>query len=103
MPSGAVHTRGGALMASSDIFDVVLIGRGGHASAPHRALDPVPVAASVVLALQDRCSRVLLFIEYSGFRFRRFCIMLYVQQATILAPLIAQLVLRNHDTQPFQR
>ena len=32
-------------------------GRGGHASAPHLALDPVPVAAELILALQSAVTR----------------------------------------------
>ena len=55
--SGCAHTRGGPLMGSSDILHAELIGRGGHASAPHRALDPVPVAAEAVLALQTYVAR----------------------------------------------
>ncbi len=55
--SGIAYTRGGPLMGSSDILRAELIGRGGHASAPHRALDPVPVAAEAVLALQTYVAR----------------------------------------------
>jgi amidohydrolase len=57
LPSGAACTRGGPLMASSDVLYAEFVGRGGHASAPHRALDPVPVAAEAVLALQTYVSR----------------------------------------------
>lgn len=57
LPSGCVSSRIGPVMASSDILRATLTGRGGHASAPHRALDPVPVAAEAVLALQTYVSR----------------------------------------------
>jgi hippurate hydrolase len=57
MPSGVAHTRGGPLMASSDILHAEFVGKGGHASAPHLALDPVPVAAEAVLALQTYVAR----------------------------------------------
>jgi len=55
--SGVVATRGGALLASSDTLRVVIRGRGGHASAPHQALDPIPVACEVVTALQALVTR----------------------------------------------
>jgi len=63
--SGSIALRAGAMLASSDTIRIVVRGRGGHASAPHLALDPVTVAAEIVLALQtavaelrDRARRV---------------------------------------------
>src|SRR5438477_6517629 len=50
--AGRVGTKGGPLAASSDEIQVELRGRGGHASAPHLALDPVPAACEIALALQ---------------------------------------------------
>src|SRR5690606_4606370 len=44
MPSGMVATRGGPLLASADALHVTVRGRGGHASMPHHANDPIPVA-----------------------------------------------------------
>ncbi len=57
VPSGAVSTRGGALMASADIIDIVVTGQGGHASTPYLANDPMPVAAEIVQALQVYATR----------------------------------------------
>jgi amidohydrolase len=57
--SGLVTTRPGPLMASADAFEVVVSGRGGHASAPHDALDPIPVACEIVGALQSMVTRRL--------------------------------------------
>ncbi|MBS0474768.1 MAG: amidohydrolase [Proteobacteria bacterium] len=54
---GQVAGRAGALMAAADKFDVVVRGRGGHASMPHFARDPIPVAAEIVLALQAAVTR----------------------------------------------
>jgi amidohydrolase len=54
---GAIYTRNGPIMGSSDILRTTFTGRGGHASAPHRALDPVPIAAEAVLALQTYVAR----------------------------------------------
>jgi amidohydrolase len=52
IPSGIVATKSGPLLASADEFRVVLRGKGGHASMPHHANDPVPVACEIVQALQ---------------------------------------------------
>jgi metal-dependent amidase/aminoacylase/carboxypeptidase family protein len=40
------------LLASADEFHVTVTGRGGHASMPHHAHDPVPAACEIVQALQ---------------------------------------------------
>jgi hippurate hydrolase len=58
-PSGEIHLRPGALLASADNFFVTIRGRGGHASAPHLAADPIPVAAELVLALQSAVTRTI--------------------------------------------
>lgn len=56
-PSGMVATRPGPLMASADDLYVTLRGRGGHASMPHHANDPIPVACEIVQALQTWVTR----------------------------------------------
>jgi amidohydrolase len=55
--SGVVAAKGGTQMASADEFFVTVKGRGGHASMPHDALDPIPVACEIVLALQSMITR----------------------------------------------
>lgn len=57
LPVGMVSTRGGAIMASSDHLLITVHGRGGHASEPHRALDPIPVACEIVQAMQMMVTR----------------------------------------------
>jgi amidohydrolase len=57
LPAGELHTRPGPLMAANDTIRVTVTGRGGHASAPHDALDPVPAAAAMVGALQTALTR----------------------------------------------
>ena len=54
---GLIAGRSGALMAAADMLDIVVEGRGGHASMPHQTLDPVPVACEIVLALQALVTR----------------------------------------------
>jgi hippurate hydrolase len=56
-PSGEIHLRPGPEMASTDVIRITVQGRGGHASAPHTALDPIAVAAEIVLALQVMVGR----------------------------------------------
>jgi hippurate hydrolase len=58
-PRGMVAGRGGPMMASSNELHVTVRGAGGHGSAPHRAKDPVPVAAEMVVGLQTLVSRTL--------------------------------------------
>ena len=50
-------SRPGTMMASSDSCASSCAGRGGHASAPHHALDPIPVACEIVQALQTMVTR----------------------------------------------
>ncbi len=57
LPSGWVSGRGGPVMASADTLMIRVVGRGGHASEPHRALDPIPVACEIVQALQTMITR----------------------------------------------
>jgi len=57
IPAGVIATRGGPIMASADEFEIRLVGKGGHASAPHQARDPIPAAAELVLALQSAITR----------------------------------------------
>jgi hippurate hydrolase len=57
LPSGTVWTRGGPLMASADILSIKITGKGGHASTPYLANDPMPIAAEIVQALQVMVTR----------------------------------------------
>jgi len=57
LPTGMVATRGGPCMASADEFIIRVEGAGGHASSPHTALDPIPIACEIVQALQVMVTR----------------------------------------------
>ena len=57
LPSGSISTKAGALMASADVIDITVTGKGGHASTPYLANDPMPVAAEIVQALQVMVTR----------------------------------------------
>ncbi|MEM8748625.1 MAG: M20 family metallopeptidase [Actinomycetota bacterium] len=56
-PSGWFATRAGPVMASADTVRITVTGKGGHASEPFRALDPVPVACEIVQAIQSMITR----------------------------------------------
>ncbi|MBA3666884.1 MAG: amidohydrolase [Sphingomonas sp.] len=54
---GTIACRAGTMLASTDTLIARIVGKGGHAAMPHDAIDPVPVAAEVVLALQTEVAR----------------------------------------------
>ena len=55
--TGTIVLRPGALLAAGDTIRITVRGRGGHASAPHLAADPITVAAEIVIALQVAVTR----------------------------------------------
>ena len=57
LPCGVFSTRPGPMLAAADQITVTVHGRGGHASTPHRAADPIPVACEMVTALQTLVTR----------------------------------------------
>ncbi len=69
--SGTVHHRPGPLMASADEMYVTLTGRGGHASAPYLAQDPIPVAAEIVLATETALTRRISVLDPAVVTFAR--------------------------------
>jgi hippurate hydrolase len=57
MPTGSFAIREGGIMAASDEFNVTIEGVGGHAARPHVTIDPVVIAAQIILALQTIVAR----------------------------------------------
>jgi hippurate hydrolase len=57
LPGGVYSTKPGPMMAAADVFELTVHGHGGHASQPHRAADPIPVACEIVTALQTMVTR----------------------------------------------
>lgn len=49
----------GIRTAAGAFFDIHIVGKGGHGAFPDRAVDPVPIAAEVVMALQTIVSRIV--------------------------------------------
>jgi len=56
-PTGEVGLKEGVFCASTDNFDITIVGKGGHGSMPHLCIDPVVIGAEVVTALQNVVSR----------------------------------------------
>ncbi len=54
--AGTVGIRDGAVMACPDHFQIRIHGCGGHGAQPHLSVNPIPCAASVILALQQAVS-----------------------------------------------
>lgn len=57
LPTGKVGYRTGYALANVDSVDITMKGRGGHGSAPHTTIDPVMLAAELVVSLQTLVSR----------------------------------------------
>ncbi len=57
LPIGKLGFRSGAFMAAADELYITVMGRGGHAGSPHLLVDPIVIAAQLILALQQVVSR----------------------------------------------
>lgn len=57
MATGVFGFRSGPTMASSNRFDIVINGVGGHAAQPHNSVDPIMIATEMVQALQSLITR----------------------------------------------
>jgi amidohydrolase len=58
IPVGKVGFKSGLYMASSDELFIKVIGKGGHGAMPHLNIDPVVIAAQIIIALQQIVSRM---------------------------------------------
>ena len=56
-PAGTVAICPGYALANAESCDIVVKGRGGHGSAPHLTIDPIVIAAKIVMGLQTIVSR----------------------------------------------
>ena len=63
LATGRVGVRGGYALANVDSVDITMVGRGGHGAYPHTTVDPIVMAAQVVLSLQTIVSREVKPIE----------------------------------------
>jgi hippurate hydrolase len=56
-PAGTIATTSGPVLSTGDSIKITVHGRGSHGSMPHLSVDPVVMAASIVLKLQTIVSR----------------------------------------------
>ena len=59
LPKGKVGIVYGPVTANSDMFDLKIIGKGGHSSQPENSIDPVIMAAQFITNIQQIVSRSL--------------------------------------------
>ncbi len=57
LPYGKVGFREGQYMASADEIYIKVKGKGGHAALPHQTVDPILIAANLLVSLQQVISR----------------------------------------------
>ena len=57
LAAGTVGIKAGPLLASADSVDIVVHGKGGHGARPNNTIDPIVIAAKIVLGLQTLVSR----------------------------------------------
>ncbi|MFP2504561.1 amidohydrolase [Buttiauxella gaviniae] len=58
-PTQTLSLKEGVFSASSDNFDIVITGKGGHGSMPHLCIDPIVIGAEIVSAFQQIVARKL--------------------------------------------
>jgi amidohydrolase len=63
LPRGIIGIRDGPFLAGAGFFEAKIMGRGGHGASPHETVDPIPIAAETILALQTVVSRNINPIE----------------------------------------
>jgi hippurate hydrolase len=56
-PAGVISAKAGPTAAAADTIQMIVRGQGGHASAPHDCVDPIPIACEIVQALQTMVTR----------------------------------------------
>lgn len=57
LPTGKVALKPGYITLGAEAINVTIHGQGGHGATPHKAKDPVVLAAQIILALQTIVSR----------------------------------------------
>ena len=56
-PTGKVGVKYGSMAASTDEFDITILGKGGHAAQPHKCVDALSVGARVINSMESYMSR----------------------------------------------
>jgi len=56
-PLGWIGVASGPVMAGDDVFEIQLMGVGGHGAIPNKTIDPITAGANIIQALQTIVSR----------------------------------------------
>lgn len=56
---GTVSVVSGPVMSGGTMFEIEVVGKGGHGAMPHQTIDPIVCAAQIIVALQSTISRNL--------------------------------------------
>ena len=59
LPTGEISVKSGAMMASTVFFTIDILGKGGHSAKPFTCIDPIPIAAQIISALQAIPGRMI--------------------------------------------
>jgi hippurate hydrolase len=57
IPAGHIAVKAGPMMASYDMFEITITGRGAHGAMPHKGIDPIVIGAELTQKLQTVVSR----------------------------------------------
>ena len=57
VPEGTFAIRPGNFFAATDLIEIEILGRGGHAAKPHDTIDPVVISSQLIMALQTVAAR----------------------------------------------
>lgn len=57
LPTGKIQIGYGPFTANSDVFDIEIIGKGGHSSEPHETVDPIAIGAQLINNIQHIVAR----------------------------------------------
>ena len=63
LPTGKIAVKPAYITLGAEALNVIIHGQGGHGATPHKAKDPVILAAQIVLALQTVISREINPVE----------------------------------------
>ncbi|MEN5297652.1 M20 aminoacylase family protein [Brucella sp. TWI559] len=59
LPVGDFIINSGPIMGSVDVLEITIEGVGGHAASPHHTIDPIPVTAALIQAIQTLSARTI--------------------------------------------
>lgn len=95
-PLGRVFAKSGPTMGGSSLYEISISGKGGHASRPDLAVDPIFVGTAVVQGLQSVISRRLSPLESGVVTVTQF----HGGNSHNIIPVNASLIINTRDGSP---